>query len=90
MSTEVKLDRNVRKKRHGIVVSNKMEKTVVVRVDRELRHPLYQKVVRSSKNFKAHDEEKKCQIGDEVIIVETRPLSKSKRWRVVEILTKKK
>ena len=70
----------------GTVVSNKMDKTVVVRIDRSYRHPLYGKVVRDSNKFMAHDEENKCEMGDTVMIVESRPLSRHKRWVVQEIL----
>jgi small subunit ribosomal protein S17 len=73
----------------GVVVSNKMDKTVVVAVERRFPHPLYKKVVKSIKKYKAHDEENKCQIGDIVLIRETRPLSKEKRWRVVRIIGRK-
>ncbi len=73
----------------GVVVSNKMDKTVVVAVERRFSHPLYKKVVKSIKKYKAHDEENKCQIGDIVLIRETRPLSKEKRWRVVRIIGRK-
>jgi len=75
-----------RKVRRGIVVSNKMDKTVVVRVDRMAKHALYDKPVLKSKKFMAHDEENACSIGDKVLIEETRPLSKRKRWKVVKIL----
>jgi small subunit ribosomal protein S17 len=78
-----------RKVRTGTVISNKMDKTVVVLVETLRHHPLYKKVVRHRATFKAHDENKICGIGDSVKIVETRPLSKEKRWRVVEILRKK-
>jgi small subunit ribosomal protein S17 len=78
-----------RKVRTGTVVSNKMDKTVVVLVETLRHHPLYKKVVRHRATFKAHDENNTCGIGDSVKIVETRPLSKEKRWRVVEILKKK-
>ncbi|MFZ5645232.1 MAG: 30S ribosomal protein S17 [Bacillota bacterium] len=78
--------RNLRKTRTGYVVSNKMDKTVVVSVETLVRHPLYQRTFRRSKKFKAHDEQNTCNIGDKVKIMETRPLSKDKRWRVVEIL----
>ncbi len=78
--------RNLRKTRTGHVVSNKMDKTVVVAVETLVRHPLYQRTVRQTKKFKAHDEENSCRIGDKVRIMETRPLSKDKRWRLVEIL----
>lgn len=73
----------------GVVVSNKMDKTVVVAVERRFPHPLYGKVVKNIKKYKAHDEENKCQIGDIVLIRETRPLSKEKRWRVVSIIGRK-
>ncbi len=72
--------------RSGVVVSNKMQKTVVVCVERLVRHPKYGKYLRRRKNFKAHDETNRCQIGDEVEIVETRPLSREKRWRVRAVL----
>ncbi|AEF93125.1 30S ribosomal protein S17 [Desulfotomaculum nigrificans CO-1-SRB] len=78
--------RNLRKVRQGRVVSDKMDKTVVVAVEDHVRHPLYQRTIRQTKKFKAHDEENKCRIGDIVRIMETRPLSKEKRWRVIEIL----
>lgn len=74
------------KVRQGIVVSNRMMKTVVVKVERVFRHPLYQKVIRAAKKFKAHDELQQCKIGDLVEIMETRPLSREKRWRVVRVL----
>ena len=73
----------------GTVVSDKMDKTVVVKVERVYRHPMYGKVVKSHKKFYAHDENNQCKIGDVVKIMETRPLSKLKRWRVVEILERK-
>ncbi|RMF88519.1 MAG: 30S ribosomal protein S17 [Nitrospinota bacterium] len=72
----------------GEVVSNKMQKTVVVKVERLIQHPEYKRRVKRTKKYKAHDEMNRCQVGDTVRIVETRPLSKEKRWRVVEILTK--
>ncbi len=78
--------RGRRKVREGIVVSDKMDKTVVVAVEREVRHPLYGKRMRRTKRFKAHDEDECLPRGDRVRIMETRPLSKEKRWRVVEIL----
>ncbi|HAV10684.1 MAG TPA: 30S ribosomal protein S17 [Dehalococcoidia bacterium] len=78
-----------RKERIGSVISNKMEKTVVVQVEDTKRHPIYRKVLTRRVNFKAHDENKECGPGDVVRIVETRPLSKDKRWRVAEILRKK-
>ncbi len=75
-----------RKVLEGVVVSDKMQKTVVVAVERLTRHPIYKKTIRKVKKYKAHDEENACRVGDRVRIVETRPLSKTKRWRVVEIL----
>lgn len=80
------MERKRRKTRMGKVVSNKMEKTVVVAVESLGRHPLYGRTVRFSKKYKAHDEENTCNIGDKVAIMETRPMSKDKRWRVVEVL----
>ena len=81
-------NRGNRKERVGVVVSNKMDKTVVVSVESKYRHPIYGKVVRRSKKYKAHDEENACGIGDTIKMMETRPLSKEKRWRVTEILKK--
>lgn len=78
--------RNRRKTREGIVVSDKMQKTVVVAVQRSSRHPLYQRVVRRTARFKAHDENNECKVGDRVRIMETRPMSREKRWRVVNII----
>ncbi|MFA5637403.1 MAG: 30S ribosomal protein S17 [Anaerovoracaceae bacterium] len=83
-------DRNSRKTRVGLVVSDKMDKTVVVTVEDMVKHPLYGKTVKKSKKFKAHDENNECQTGDKVRIMETRPLSKDKRWRVVSIIEKVK
>ncbi|MBO8169397.1 MAG: 30S ribosomal protein S17 [Thermoanaerobacteraceae bacterium] len=83
-------ERNLRKSRVGYVVSDKMDKTVVVSVETHMRHPLYGRTVKRSKKFKAHDEANECRVGDKVRIVETRPLSKHKRWRVAEILEKAK
>ena len=83
-------ERNVRKVRVGKVVSDNMNKTVVVAVERKVPHALYNKPMVSTKRFKAHDENNECQIGDTVKIVETRPLSKDKCWRVVEILERQK
>ena len=83
-------ERNVRKVRVGKVVSDKMDRTVVVAVERKVPHALYNKPMVSTKRFKAHDENNECQIGDTVKIVETRPLSKDKCWRVVEILERLK
>jgi len=82
--------RGIRKTRVGVVVSNKMDKTVVVLVERLVKEPLYKKYIKRSKKFHAHDEENQCQVGDRVKIMETRPLSKTKRWRVVEIIEKVK
>ena len=81
-------ERNMRKTRIGYVVSDKMDKTIVVRVDSQVRHPLYGKIIRSSKKFKAHDQNNVACMGDKVLIAETRPLSKDKRWRLVEVLEK--
>ena len=83
-------ERNLRKTRTGMVVSDKMDKTVVVAVIDNVRHPLYKKIVKRTVKFKAHDEQNACGIGDTVMIMETRPLSKDKRWRVVEIIEKAK
>ena len=83
-------DRNERKTRMGTVVSNKMEKTVVVAVERLVQHSLYEKSVRQTVKFKAHDENNESHVGDKVKIMETRPISKDKRWRVVEIVEKAK
>ena len=83
-------NRNLRKTRIGVVVSNKMDKTISVKVERRLAHPIYGKSVKMSKKFMAHDEKNECSIGDTVKIMETRPLSKRKRWRLVDILEKAK
>ncbi len=79
-------ERRHRKTLEGVVISNRMQKSVVVRVERQVRHPLYQKTLRKSSKFMAHDEENKCRVGDRVMIRETRPLSKNKCWWVVSIL----
>ncbi len=84
------MERNLRKTRVGTVVSDKMDKTVVVAIADHVRHPLYGKIVKRTVKFKAHDEGNICGIGDKVQIMETRPLSKDKRWRVVSILEKAK
>ena len=81
-------ERNLRKVMVGTVVSNKMDKTVVVSVATNVKHPIYSKIVKRTYKLKAHDEENKCQIGDKVKVMETRPLSKDKRWRVIEIVEK--
>ncbi len=78
------MNRGKAKVREGVVIKNKMKKTVVVRVERVFRHPLFQKTMRAAKTFKAHDELEQCKIGDQVTIMETRPISKDKRWRVVQ------
>jgi len=83
-------ERNYRKTKNGLVVSNKADKTVVVNVQRQVVHPKYGKIVRLNKKYAAHDENNECNIGDTVRIMETRPLSKTKRWRLVEILEKAK
>ena len=83
-------DRNLRKTRVGIVSSDKMDKTIVVSVVEHVKHPLYGKIMKRTYKLKAHDEENKCDIGDKVKVMETRPLSKDKRWRLVEIIEKAK
>ncbi|MDR0222573.1 MAG: 30S ribosomal protein S17 [Oscillospiraceae bacterium] len=82
--------RNLRKTRVGRVVSNKMDKTVVVSIEDNVRHPLYKKIVKRTIKFKAHDGENACNVGDKVEIMETRPISKEKRWRLVQILERAK
>lgn len=82
--------RKLRKQRIGLVVSNKMDKTIAVEIERRLQHPIYGKYVKKSKKFIAHDENNECTIGDTVRIMETRPLSRRKRWRLVEILERAK
>ena len=84
------LNRGYRKTRVGTVVSDKMDKTIVVAIKTKVRHPLYGKMVNRTRKFKAHDEENQCGIGDTVRIMETRPISKDKRWRLVEIIEKAK
>jgi len=79
-------ERNLRKTRVGVVTSDKMDKTVVVSVETLVEHPLYKKRIKQTTKFKAHDEQNQCKAGDKVRIMETRPLSKDKRWRVVEII----
>ncbi len=83
-------DRNLRKTRVGIVSSDKMDKTIVVSVVEHVKHPLYGKIMKRTYKLKAHDEENSCGIGDKVKVMETRPLSKDKRWRLVEIIEKAK
>lgn len=84
------MDRNLRKTRTGKVVSDKMDKTIVVAVEDHIKHPLYKKIIKRTNKFKAHDENNECLIGDVVKIMETRPLSKDKRWRLVEIISRAK
>jgi small subunit ribosomal protein S17 len=84
------LDRNLRKTRIGVVTSNKMAKTITVAVERKVKHPIYGKFVKKTTKFHAHDEKNEASIGDVVRIMETRPLSKTKRWRLVEVLEKVK
>ena len=82
------MERNLRKTRVGKVVSNKMDKTIVVAVENHVKHPLYGKIVKKTYKLKAHDENNECGIGDTVKVMETRPLSKDKRWRLVDIIEK--
>ncbi|WP_068402347.1 30S ribosomal protein S17 [Kribbia dieselivorans] len=86
----VATERNERKTRQGYVVSDKMDKTVVVEVEDRVKHALYSKVLRRSSKVKAHDEQNSCGVGDRVLIMETRPISATKRWRVVQIIEKAK
>lgn len=84
------MERNLRKERVGLVVSNKMEKSIVVRIERKVKHPKYGKFVRKTTKLVAHDEQNECNIGDTVKIMETRPLSKNKCWRLIEIIERAK
>ncbi|MBQ6046855.1 MAG: 30S ribosomal protein S17 [Bacteroidales bacterium] len=84
------MERNLRKERIGVVVSNKMDKSIVIMVERKVKHPKYGKFVKKSTKFMAHDEKNECNIGDTVRIMETRPLSKNKCWRLVEIVERAK
>ena len=84
------MERNLRKTRIGKVVSDKMDKTITVAIEVHVKHPLYGKIVKKTVKFKAHDEKNECNIGDTVKIMETRPLSKDKRWRLVQIIEKAK
>jgi small subunit ribosomal protein S17 len=84
------MERNKRKTRVGWVVSNRMQRTIVVAIDRLLKHPRYNRVIKRTSKLYAHDEKNQCQIGDKVLIMETRPISKLKRWRLVEVLEKTK
>ena len=83
-------ERNLRKTRIGVVASNKMDKTVVVEIKDNVKHPLYSKIMKKTVKLKAHDEDNACNIGDKVSVMETRPISKDKRWRVTEIIEKAK
>lgn len=83
-------DRAFRKTRTGVVVSDKMDKTIVVAINDRVKHPLYKKIVKRTYKLKAHDENNECKVGDKVRVMETRPLSKDKRWRLVEIVEKAK
>ena len=83
-------ERNLRKTRVGKVVSDKMDKTVVVAIEDNVKHPLYKKIIKNTIRLKAHDENNTCGVGDRVLVMETRPLSKDKRWRVVQIIEKAK
>ena len=84
------MERNLRKTRVGKVVSNKMDKTIVIAVENHVKHPLYNKIVKRTYKLKAHDEENTCNIGDIVKVMETKPISKDKRWRLVEVMEKAK
>ena len=84
------MERNLRKTRVGKVVSNKMDKTIVVAIEDSVKHPLYKKIIKRTVKLKAHDENNECSIGDRVRVMETRPLSKEKRWRLVEVIEKAK
>ncbi len=87
---EEKIVRNLRKERKGVVVSNKMDKTIVVAEKRKFKHPIYGKFINKTTKYHVHDEENTCNIGDTVLIMETRPLSKNKCWRLVEIIERAK
>ena len=84
------MERNLRKTRVGKVISDKMDKTIVVAIEDNVKHPLYKKIVKRTYKLKAHDENNECNIGDKVKVMETRPLSKDKRWRLVEVMEKVK
>ena len=83
-------ERNLRKTRTGLVVSDKMDKTIVVTIEDNVRHPLYKKIIKRTVKLKAHDENNECRRGDRVMVMETRPLSKDKRWRLVQVIEKAK
>jgi small subunit ribosomal protein S17 len=87
---EAKITRSLRKERIGLVTSNKMEKSITVQVERRVKHPMYKKFVKKTTRFSAHDENNECNIGDTVRIMETKPLSKNKCWRLVEIIERAK
>ncbi|MEP7166146.1 MAG: 30S ribosomal protein S17 [Ferruginibacter sp.] len=89
-TTTNSVERNLRKTRVGVVSSNKMDKTITVEVERKIKHPLYGKFLKKTTKFHAHDEKNECSIGDTVKIMESRPLSKTKRWRLVEVVEKVK
>ena len=88
MENTVNIERNLRKNRVGIVVSDKMDKTIVVAIEQRVKHPLYKKIVKRNKKFKVHDENNVAGVGDKVLIAETRHLSKDKCWRLVEVIKK--
>lgn len=90
MAENTTVERSARKVREGLVVSDKMDKTVVVAVERLKRHPLYGRVQRVTKRFKAHDENNECKVGDRVRIMETRPISKDKNWRILDVVERAK
>lgn len=89
-TTTTTVERNLRKTRIGVVSSNKMDKTITVKVERKIKHPLYGKFLKKTTSFHAHDEKNECSIGDTVKIMESRPMSKTKRWRLVEVVEKVK
>ena len=84
------MERNLRKTRVGLVVSDKMDKTIVVAIKDNVRHPLYKKIIKRTYKLKAHDEENTCKVGDKVEVMETRPLSKDKRWRLINVIERAK
>ena len=84
------MERNLRKTRVGVVVSDKMDKTVVIAVEQRIKHPLYKKIVKRTKKLKVHDEKNECGVGDKIEVMETKPISKEKNWRLVTILEKAK
>ena len=84
------MERNLRKTRVGKVVSDKMDKTIVLAIEDNVKHPLYKKIIKNTVKIKAHDENNECHVGDRVLVMETRPLSKTKRWRLVNIIEKAK